>query len=174
MYFDYIKLDDAVDAVMNANINGLSYNVKDIETKQKICSSISRCQRFGLSEKEVVYCKVCEFHNNSKNAPSSLCSKMKGTDFCSLGKRIPLKYVEHEYIEVGRDEFYSFINNYPRELNKHGVYFCTPSMTQYIDFPDDFDPDFDHPYNYCVAYLKDGLYNSESDSYYIRTDLRKN
>lgn len=169
-YDRYISYEDAVSRIRDTSFSlidqglSLQYYHENI-IRQRAERSLSKCGSVDLTE--VVRCKACKYMGTDKCG----IKNMDREDFCSRGEKKELRIVHHDYTEVQKDKFYDFINNYPKELDKHGIYFCTPAIIQYNDFPENFDPYSEHPDNYCVAYRKEGVLGYSRDTYYVRSDL---
>lgn len=165
----YISYEDAVSRIMDTNFNLSNENVSmkfyhENILKQRAQRSLNKCVRVDLAE--VIRCKEC------KHKGTEQC-KVENTDredFCSKAERKPIMVITRHYRQVGREEFYEFIKNYPGELEPHGIYFCTPAIVQYNAIPKDFDPYAEHMYNYCMAYMREGVPGYSSDEYFIVQD----
>lgn len=164
----YISYEDAISRIRDTNfslenMDSLKFYHQNI-LRQRAERSLSKCQYIDLTE--VIRCKACKYRNTDQ-------CKMDNTDredFCSRAERKKIKEIHRNYRQVTKEEFDDFIKNFPRELDVHGIYFCTPPIIQYNAIPKDFDPYAESPYNYCEAYMREGYPGVSSDEYYIATD----
>lgn len=71
-----------------------------------------------------------------------------------------------KYVSADKETFDKFIQQYPRNLNSHWVYFCTPEMCMYLDNMKNWEGHEDYCGAYPVAYIKE-TFNGEPREYLI-------
>lgn len=66
-------------------------------------------------------------------------------------------------ITVKEDVFKKFVENYPRELDTHWVYFCTPEICMYLDSMDYWEGYEDYCGSYCVGGFKESFMGKDRE-----------
>lgn len=164
----FISYKDAISRIMDIDftildIPGIKFYDGNIITN-RVMRAIGTCKKIDLEA--VIRCRECK-HRGTKECKIENTSP---TDFCSRAEKVEIKFVKRNYKKVTREEFYDFINNHTKKLTKHGIYFATPPIIQYIAFPENFDAYRDNSNNYCEAYILEAVPGCSKDIYFITTD----